>query len=268
MVQQGTRKTRLRTAVPSSTVDTEGHRAGLGRQPHRFALRDLLARKLPNCRRETIGALATTARLRTVHPGESVYRQGEPPPLTVILDGFGTFRRTTVNGVYVASGIGRAGDLFGFSSMASVASSVELVALTECQVAQWPGSEIRALAGEDPGLAVDAVDSMAVALHAMIERVDGFLHQDARVRVIRILARHRDLFFGDPAILTRAHLPSLVGTSREMTGRVLRQLEREGTIERVGRTGLRLLRPDHLTASAGQRRARRGRAVATAQHAQ
>jgi CRP-like cAMP-binding protein len=267
-VQQGTRKTRRRIAVPSATAGTEGQGAGRGSQPDRFALRDLLARKLPNCRRETIGALATTARLRSVHPGESVYRQGEPPPLTVILDGFGTFRRTTENGVHVASGIGRAGDLFGFSSMASVASSVEFVALTECQVAQWQGYEVRALAGDDPGLAVDAVDSMAVALHAMIERVDGFLHQDARARVLRILARHRDLFFGDPAILSRSHLPSLVGTSREMTGRVLRQLEREGTVERVGRTGLRLLRPDHLSAVAPDRGARRGRAVATAEHAQ
>ena len=151
-----------------------------------------------------------------------------------------------MDGLHLSSGVGRAGDLFGFSSMASVASSVELVALTECRVAQWSGAEIRALAGDDPGLAIDAVDAMATALHAMIERVEGFLHQDARRRVIRILARHRDLFFGDPAILTRAHLPSLVGTSREMTGRVLRQLEREGTVERVGRTGLRLLRPDHL----------------------
>jgi hypothetical protein len=31
-----------------------------------------------------------------------------------------------------------------------------------------------------------------------------------------------------------------------MTGRVLRELERDGTIVRVGRTGLRLLRPDRL----------------------
>jgi CRP-like cAMP-binding protein len=267
VVQQGTPKSRRRFAAPSPTMGTQGRCAGGGSQPDRLALREVLARNLPNCRRETIGALTTTARLRTVHRGEPVYRQGEPPPLTVILDGFGSFRRTTVNGVYVASGIGRAGDLFGFSSMASVVSSVEFVALTECQVAQWPGSEIRALAGEDPGLAMDAVDSMAVALHAMIERVDGFLHQDARARVIRILARHQDLFFGEPAILTRAHLPSLVGTSREMTGRVLRQLEREGTIERVGRTGLRLLRPDHLTAGAAHGRGRRRRAVATAKHA-
>jgi len=213
-------------------------------------MREVLRRGLADCRPETISALAETARLRTVHAEEAIYRQGEPAPLTLILRGFGAFRRTTVNGQHLSSGIGRAGDLFGFSSMASVASSVELVALTDCHVAQWPGAEIRALAGEDPGLGINAVDAMAAALHAMVERVEGFLHQDARGRVIRILARHRDLFFADPAILTRAHLPSLVGTSREMTGRVLRQLEREGTIERVGQTGLRLLRPDQLEAGA------------------
>jgi CRP-like cAMP-binding protein len=53
-------------------------------------------------------------------------------------------------------------------------------------------------------------------------------------------------------LLSRAHLPSLVGTSREMTGRVLRELEREGTVARVGRTGLRLLRPDLLDADAAR----------------
>ena len=89
---------------------------------------------------------------------------------------------------------------------------------------------------------------MAGSLHATIERIEGFLHQNARRRVLRILARHRDLFFSDPPILSRARLPSMVGTSREMTGRVLRQLEREGTVERVGRIGLRLLRPDQLEA--------------------
>jgi CRP-like cAMP-binding protein len=204
--------------------------------------------------------LADTARLRTVPPEAAIYPQGEPAMLTLILDGFGAFRRTTIGGQQLSSGVGRAGDLFGFSSMASVASSVELVALTECHVAQWPGAQIRALAGEDPALAINAVDSMAAALHAMIERVEGFLHQDARRRVVRIMARHRDLFFGEPAILTRAHLPSLVGTSREMTGRVLRQLEREGTVGRVGRTGLKLLRPERLEAdAAGGEQARRSR---------
>jgi CRP/FNR family cyclic AMP-dependent transcriptional regulator len=248
VVQQGTRKSRLRSAVPSPSLGKQGPRAGTASDPDRSELRELLVRALPDCRRETIGTLTETAHLRTAQREETIYPQGEPVPLTLILRGFGAFRRTTVDGQHLASGVGGAGNLFGFSGMASVSSSVELFALTACRVAQWPGPEIRALAYQDPGLAIDAVDSMATALHAMVERVEGFLHQDARRRVIRILARHRDLFFSDPAILTRAHLPSLVGTSREMTGRVLRQLEREGTIERVGRTGLRLLRPDHLMA--------------------
>lgn len=35
-----------------------------------------------------------------------------------------------------------------------------------------------------------------------------------------------------------------------MTTRVLRELEREGTLARVGRSGLELLRPDRLEAGA------------------
>ncbi len=38
-----------------------------------------------------------------------------------------------------------------------------------------------------------------------------------------------------------------------MTGRVLRQLEREGTLTRVGRVGLKLLRPDQLEVGSGRR---------------
>ena len=209
-------------------------------------LHDLLTRSLPGCEPETIGALVDTARVRRLHPGETIYPQGEPVPVTLILSGYGAARRTMSTGQELVSGVAPAGELFGWSGLASASSSVELVALTECLAAQWPGREIRALATADSALGLAAIDSMAASLHTTVERIEGFLHQDARRRVLRILARHRDLFFGEQTILTRAHLPGLVGTSREMTGRVLRQLEREGTIERFGRTGLRLLRPERL----------------------
>ena len=209
-------------------------------------LRELLVRKLAGCRPETAEQMTETARIRSLCPGDKVYRQGEPVPLTLILHGYGAARRTTDSGQELVSGVAPAGELFGWSGLAAIPSSVELVALTDCGVAQWPGSEVRALATADPALALVAIDSMATSLHATVERIEGFLHQDARRRVLRILARHRDLFFGEPAVLSRAHLPGLVGTSREMTRRVLRHLEREGTLERVGRVGLRLLRPDRL----------------------
>ena len=161
-----------------------------------------------------------------------------------------TETRGRARGQQLVSGVAPAGELFGWSGIAAALSSAEITALTHGEVAQWPGAEIRALAAADPALALAAIDSMAASLHQTVERIEGFLHQDARRRVLRILARHRNLFFQEPAVLTRGELPGLVGTSREMTGRVLRQLEREGTIKRVGRAGLRLLRPERLETGA------------------
>ena len=213
---------------------------------HRAELQDLLASALPGCRPATIATLADTARVWTAHVGDRIYRQGELVPLTLILRGYGVAERTMNDGQQILSGVAPAGNLFGYSGIASTLSSVEMIALTECEIAQWPGALVRPLVVADPGFALAAIDSMAGSLHQTMQRIEGYVHQDARRRVIRILARYRDLFFGDPAVLTRTHLPGLVGTSREMTGRVLRQLEREGVLARVGRVGLRLLRPDLL----------------------
>jgi CRP-like cAMP-binding protein len=216
--------------------------------PEQAEIRRLMARALPGSRPQTREFLIDAARLRDVRSEETIFRQGEPLPLTLMIRGHGAFRRTTIDGQLVAVGIANPGDLFGFSVIASSTTPVDLVALTDCHAAMWKGPEIRQLAATDSGFALAVIDALAASLMMITEKVDGFLHQDARRRVVRILARHRDLFFGEPAILSRSHLPSLVGTSREMTGRVLRQLEREGTLARVGRTGLRLLRPDGLDA--------------------
>jgi len=226
----------------------EDQRPGVESAARRVLLEELTTRSLAGCSPETIATLLETARVRTVQPGDTIYAQGEPVPLTLILRGYGAARRTTASGQEIVSGVAPAGELFGWSGIKGSTSSVELLALTACDVAQWPGHEIRGLVAADSALALIAIDSMAESLHATIERIEGFLHQDARRRVLRSLARHRELFFSEPAILTRAHLPGLVGTSREMTGRVLRQLAREGTVERFGRTGLRLVRPDQLEA--------------------
>jgi CRP-like cAMP-binding protein len=214
------------------------------------AIRTLLVRALPGGAPDTSQFLSETAHVRTVRTEEKIFRQDEVVPLTLVLRGYGAFRRTTIDGQQIATGVAAPGHLLGFTSIASGTSSVDLVALTECEVALWSGPEIRRIAATDPGFALDVIGHLGNFLNTMTEKVDGFLHQNARRRVVRILARHQDLFFSEPPILSRAHLPSLVGTSREMTGRVLRELEREGTVARVGRTGLRLLRPDRLEADA------------------
>jgi CRP-like cAMP-binding protein len=211
-------------------------------------LQGLLERALPGCESRTIVALVESARQVHISSGETIYWQGEPVPLTLMLRGHGAFRRITLDGQQLTVGIDKPGDIYGLASITGTYTSVNLVALTDCEMAMWRGPVLRRLVAADAGFALEVIDRMSSYLNNMTERVDGFLHQDARRRVVRVLARHRDLFFSEPAILSRSHLPSLVGTSREMTGRVLRELEREGTVARVGRTGLKLLRPEGLDA--------------------
>ena len=194
--------------------------------------------------------MVETARFDVLPAGATIRPQGERVPVSLILEGYGITQRTTSHGQRLFGGIIPAGVLFGYSGIGQVISSVDVVALTDCVAASWQGSAIRALVQADAALALAAIDSMGVSLQVLVESIEGFLHQDARRRVLRILARHRTLFFCDPPVLTRTHLSGLVGTTQEMTRRVLRQLESEGTIVREGRSGLRLLRPEQLDAAA------------------
>ena len=187
-----------------------------------------------------------TAQVRAFEADDLIWRQGETTQLTQMVAGYGAFRRTTVDGGQHIVSLTALGALFGFSSIASVETSTDLVALTAVRAVMWPGDEIRPLAATDPGLALDVIDRMAHFLLQANERVDSLLYQDTRRRVLRVLTTYGDLFFGHPAVLSRAHLPSLVGTTREMTSRVIRALESEGVVARVGRRGLALLSAEGL----------------------
>jgi len=200
-----------------------------------------IADALPGSNPESVSLLATSARLRGVRPGELIFRQGDAIPFTLLLSGHAAFRRTTADGQLLFVGVAYPGELFGMSSISATVASTEMVALTDAVVLSWRGLDVRRLAETDARFALYVIDRLSLFATMLTEKLDGFLHQDAQRRVIRVLARHRDLFFSDPPVLTRTHLPGLVGTSREMTGRVLRALEREGVVARVGRAGLRLL---------------------------
>ena len=219
-----------------------------------------MAMALPRARPESRGRLEATARLGAFAPDEIVFRQGDPIPLTLVLRGHAAFRRTTADGRELVLGIAVRGMLFGFSGIARSMATVDLVAVTPAEVALWTGEELRPLVHHDGGLALDVVDGMAGYIVAISDRLDRFIHQNARHRLLRVLAEYEDLFFGDTPVFSRAHLPGLVGTSREMTGRVIRELERDGVIARVGKRGLRLVSPVRLhqalrLASSGNREA-------------
>lgn len=217
-----------------------------GQGPDPADLARIIASAIPNARPDTHLTLAQAARMRSLAPKDVISFQGEPILLTLVLDGYASFRRTTADGRQLVLGVATRGDMFGYSSISARRAGVDIVALTDARVAVWPGHQLRKLTTDDLGLATDAIDGMADFIVDITERLDGFIHQNSRQRVVRVLARYSDLFFGEPAVLSRSHLPSLVGTSREMTSRVIRQLEREGMVARVGRNGLQLLAPARL----------------------
>jgi CRP-like cAMP-binding protein len=210
------------------------------------ALLDGIGRALPGARLASHRLLEEQAQILRSGPGETFRREGDPIQLTLVLAGHVAFRRTTPDGRELVLGVARRGWMFGFAGIAGGPASTDLVPLTPTEVAVWPGSVIRSLAHDDPGLALDVIDGMAKYIGHVSYRLDRFIHQEARGRVLRVLAEHEDLFFGDPPVLSRSHLPALVGTSREMTGRVLRGLEHDGVLVRVGKRGLRLLAPKDL----------------------
>ena len=55
--------------------------------------------------------------MRRFKPGEQIYRQGEPVPLTNILEGYGAARRTTASGKELVNGVARTGVVFGWSGL-------------------------------------------------------------------------------------------------------------------------------------------------------
>ena len=218
-------------------------------QPLATALPAVLSEAFPRTRPETLTALTSVATVRTFRPNQAIVTQDEEKALAMALDGLVALRRTTPDGRQLIVRIVNRGRLSTMLPFAKLPAGADAVALTETSVAMWSGDEVRALAESDAGLAVELLDQVLLALEEVTARLEGMLYQDALRRVARVLHQHEDLFFSDAPVLTRRHLPMLVGTSREMTGRVIRVLESNGVVLRVGRY-FRLLDPDGLAAAA------------------
>ena len=209
-----------------------------------------IADAFPRSHSATRRALDSTALLRSFAPGQTILRQGQESALALVVDGHVALQRTTVDGRQVMIRVVSAGSLAPVLPLGPRPAGADTIALTEGLAALWNAGEIRSLAAVDAGLALDVLDQTLSTFEETVEAIDGLLHQDSQRRVARALRRHSDLFFGGQPILSRVYLANLVGTSREMTRRVLRALEARQVVARVGRDRLRLLDPDALAAIA------------------
>jgi CRP-like cAMP-binding protein len=214
------------------------------------SLADVVRGTFSHASADTQRTLASSAEVRAYVSRETVLSQGEESRIGLVLDGHIGWRRTTVDGREVMPRIVSRGNLGPFMPIAGRPSTADAVALSPSRVALWPATDVAALAAGDAGFALDLLQHVLLAFEEVVERMDGLLYQNALRRVARVLDQHADLLFSEEGGVTRAYLPALVGTSREMTGRVLRQLESDGVVERIGRNRLRLLDASGLALAA------------------
>jgi len=223
------------------------------------AVAEVVGGAFPGSGPDTRRVLVSSADVRTFAARQTVIAQGDDTHFGLVVEGHVGLRRTTVDGRELITLIVSRGQLGPVLPIAGRPSGAELLGLSAGRIALWPGNDVQAVAAQDAGFALDLLGHVLIAVEEIVERMDGLLYQNAQRRVARVLDQHAEIVFGEHAVVTRSFLPALVGTSREMTGRVLRQLESEGIVERIGRGRLRLLDAAGLARTAapsGEPRAR------------
>src|ERR1051326_6244762 len=92
--------------------------------------------------------------------------------------------------------------------------------------------DIRRLLSEHSAIALSVIQVLASRLRYMVGLVEDLSFKHVSARVAKALLRHSEAIEGKTAHrLTQQELAALVGTAREVVGRVLKALEQEGAID-------------------------------------
>ena len=208
-----------------------------------------VARLLPGADASTLRRLEWAARTQTFGRRDILHARGIALPPFVVLDGHVMDRRVAETGQVYAALIAGPGYLGGLRSISDPRAEAfyELVALTDGSWATWDPGFVRGLAQEDGGLAVGLLDQASDFGATLNLRLDERSFQTARQRMAAILIRYGKAIFDTPRpVARRADLAAMIGTSRVMMGRALRDLEADGLVEREHGGGIRILDEERL----------------------
>ena len=216
------------------------------------AARGLLPVVLPRAAPRSLAALVQQARVRPFQRHEHVLSQRQDPRLTLVVGGHLGAWRSDADGRQQMITIAGPGEFVSVLSLRPDPPVIDLVGLDRGTAALWLGDQVMSLALEDAGLAVGLLDHALRSATRLLNRLEHVTFDSVSKRLAMILWMRRELLFdARRPLLSRPQLADLAGTSREMTGRVIRDFEQRGLVARVGGTGLVLLDPAGLRAAAG-----------------
>ncbi|HHJ12029.1 MAG TPA: cAMP-activated global transcriptional regulator CRP [Chromatiales bacterium] len=177
------------------------------------------------------------ARTVIIHAGD------KPDTLYYITAGSVTVMIEDKNGHEMVLAYLNKGDFFGEMGLFDEqARSAWVIARSECQLAEIHYDQFRQLARQDPDILFRLSSQMATRLRETSRKVIDLAFVDVAGRIAHTLlelARQPDAMThpdGMQIRITRQELAKIVGCSREMAGRVLKELEEKGLITARGKT--------------------------------
>ena len=203
-----------------------------------------VARLLPGADNSTLGRLERAAQQQTFSSRDLLHARGITLPPFVILDGYVMTRRVAETGQVRAALIAGPGYFGGIRSISDPDAEAlyELIALTAGTWVTWAPRFVRELALQDAGLAVGLLDHSSDFAVVLTMRLDERSFESARQRLAVILTRYGKAIFDTVhPVAQRGDLAALIGTSRVMMYRALRELEAQGLVKRELGGGIQVL---------------------------
>ncbi len=183
---------------------------------------------------------------RRRYPAKSliIYAGDTPDALYYIMDGSVTVLMEDDEGREIVLAYLNKGDFFGEMGLfdRQPGRSAWVRARTDCTLAEISYSKFRQVSQDEPDLMFAVASQMATRLRKTSRKVGDLAFMDVAGRIARTLLdlckepdamTHPD---GMQIRITRQELGRIVGCSREMAGRVLKELEEQGLISAAGKT--------------------------------
>lgn len=173
-------------------------------------------------------------RERHMQRGELLFLEGEPGErLYYLLSGQVKVFKTSADGKEQVLRIFQEGETFNevpvFDDGPNPASAM---VLEEGTAYVQHRDDIRRLLSEHAAIALSVIQVLASRLRYMVGLVEDLSFKHVSARVAKALLHHSAAVEGKTAHrLTQQELAALVGTAREVVGRVLKVLEQEGAID-------------------------------------
>jgi len=131
-------------------------------------------------------------------------------------------KRITVNTVY-------AGELFGELAMLSgEPRSANVVVVEDCEVLLMQRDYVMQVIGDFPEFSINLIQRLARKVNSLTEEVSCLALMDVYGRIARVLEQHAAS--GKTSRLTQQEIAYLIGSSREMVSRILKDLRVGGYI--------------------------------------